>query len=59
VKNTRKKRLLDDSGKPNFGLKFYVLDVAGRYASVTLRGNARYAVCDENGARLEPCEPLL
>ncbi|HEY0543094.1 MAG TPA: N(4)-(beta-N-acetylglucosaminyl)-L-asparaginase [Actinoallomurus sp.] len=59
VKNTRKKRLLDDSGKPNFGLKFYVLDVTGRYASVTLRGNARYAVCDENGARLEPCEPLL
>ena len=59
VKNTREKRLLDDSGKPNFGLNFYVLDAAGRHAGVTMRGKARYAVCDEGGARFEACEPLL
>ncbi|RYG20519.1 asparaginase [bacterium] len=59
VKNTREKRLLDESGKPNFGLNFYVLDASGRYAGVTLRGSAQYAVCDENGGRLERCEPLL
>lgn len=59
VKNTRERRLLGEDGKPNFGLNFYVLDAGGRHAGVTLRGNARYAVCDENGARLERCEPLL
>jgi N4-(beta-N-acetylglucosaminyl)-L-asparaginase len=59
AKNTREKRLVDESGKPNFGLNFYVLDASGRHTGVTLRGDARYAVCDENGARFERCEPLL
>ena len=59
VRNTREKRLLDADGKPNFGLNFYVLAADGRHAGVTLRGKASYAVCDENGARLESCEPLI
>ena len=59
VANTREKRLLSEDGKPNFGLNFYVLAADGRHAGVTLRGRARYAVCDENGARFENCEPLI
>ena len=59
VKNTREKRLLNEKGQPDFNLNFYVLDKNGRHAGVTLRGGGRYAVCDENGARLERCEPLL
>lgn len=59
VKNTREKRLLNAAGRPDFGLNFYVLDAKGRYAGVTLSGVKKFAVCDEKGARLEDCEPLL
>lgn len=59
VANTREKRLLGEDGKPNFGLNFYVLDKSGRHAGVTLKGRAQYAVCDDKGARLEECEPLI
>lgn len=56
--NTIEKRLLDENGRPNFGLNFYVLDARGRHAGVAFRPGSRYAVCDEGGARLETCEPL-
>ena len=56
--NTIEKRLLDGRGRPNFGLNFYMVDAKGRHAGVTLEGQARFAVCDEAGPRLEPCEAL-
>lgn len=58
VENTVERRLLNEEGKPSFGLQFYILDKSGRHAGVTLNGRATYAVCDENGPRHEPCETL-
>jgi len=58
-KNTVEKRLLNDRGLPNFGINFYVVNKAGEHAGVALYGGTSYAVCDENGPRLERCEPLL
>ena len=60
--NTIEARLLNDRGEPNFNINFYVLDKQGRYAGVTMYApgdGVTFAVCDENGARLEPMEPLL
>ncbi len=56
--NTVEKRLLNDKGKPSFGLNFYILDAKGRHAGVQFSYGAGYAVCDENGARFEASEPL-
>lgn len=58
AKNTEK-RLRDANGNPSFGLQFYVIDKQGRHAGVAMQKGARYAVCDENGARLEDCEGLF
>ncbi|MBC8063202.1 MAG: N(4)-(beta-N-acetylglucosaminyl)-L-asparaginase [Chlorobia bacterium] len=57
--NTVEKRLLNERGRPAFGLNFYVLDAKGRHAGVAMQGGAKYAVCDENGPRLENCEALF
>jgi N4-(beta-N-acetylglucosaminyl)-L-asparaginase len=57
--STVDKRLLNDRGLPNFGINFYILNKQGQHAGVTMYGPARYAVCDEKGARLETMEPLL
>ena len=54
--STIEKRLLDDKGLPRFGMEYYVLDTQGRHAGVSTNRGARYAVCDENGARHEDCE---
>lgn len=53
--HTREARLLDEKGRPDFGLKFYVLGKDGSYAGVTMWGPARFAVADRKGARLEDC----
>ncbi len=55
AKHTQRPDLLDDQGRPNFGLKFYLLDKAGRHAGVTLWGPAQYAVTDAQGTRLQDC----
>jgi N4-(beta-N-acetylglucosaminyl)-L-asparaginase len=52
------KRLLNEQGRPNFGIQFYVLDKKGRHAGVIMQGRSRYAVCDENGPRHMDCEAL-
>jgi len=62
--NTVEKRLLTDKGLPNFYVTFYVLDRSGRYAGVDLYGTyngkpRHFAVCTENGPKLEPVESLL
>ena len=59
AKHTTEKHLLDEKGRPNFGLKFYLLRKDGRYAGVTMHGPAQFAVCDDKrGARLEDCVAL-
>jgi hypothetical protein len=55
---TIEKRLLNARGLPNFGLSLYVLNARGEVAGVSLYAS-KFAVCDENGPRLEPTEALL
>jgi len=60
--NTVEKRLLKANGDPNFNINFYMLNVRGEYAGVSLydeKGNVNYAVHTEEGAKPLPCEPLL
>ena len=60
--NTVDARLLNENGLPNFNVKFYILNAAGDYAGVARyapAGGNEFAVCDQNGARLEQVEPLL
>ena len=56
--HTTDPRLLDDRGRPNFGLKFYLLGKSGDYAGVSMWGPAQFAVADGPGARLEDCAAL-
>ena len=58
AQHTKRPDLLDDQGRPNFGLKFYLLDKTGRHAGVTLWGPSKYAVTDVQGSRLEECAYL-
>jgi N4-(beta-N-acetylglucosaminyl)-L-asparaginase len=53
--------LLDERGDPAFNVKFYIVAANGAHAGVALRGadHVQYAVCDENGAALRPCEALI
>jgi N4-(beta-N-acetylglucosaminyl)-L-asparaginase len=57
--NTVEKRLRDSKGLPNFRLTFYIVDRTGRYAGVCLSGDTSYAVCTEDGPKLQKCEPLF
>jgi N4-(beta-N-acetylglucosaminyl)-L-asparaginase len=59
--NTIEKRLLRPDGNPAFNISFYILNAKGEHAGVVMWGDgrSRYAVCDENGPRLVPLEPLL
>ena len=58
VAHTREKRLLDKKGRPDFGLKFYLLNKKGDYAGVSMWGPAQFAVTDRKGSRLEECAHL-
>lgn len=55
VATTSEQRLLGADGRPNFGVKYYLLNARGDHAGVSLWGPSRFAVCDENGPRLESC----
>lgn len=55
--NTIEKRLLNDKGRPNFGINFYVLNAKGEHAGVSMY-DATYAVCTENGPQTVKTEPL-
>ncbi|MDQ3069038.1 MAG: N(4)-(beta-N-acetylglucosaminyl)-L-asparaginase [Acidobacteriota bacterium] len=60
--NTVEKRLLNARGEPNFNVNFYVIDKQGRHAGVSMyapNDRSQFAVCDENGARLERMDALL
>jgi N4-(beta-N-acetylglucosaminyl)-L-asparaginase len=56
--NTVEKRLLNEQGRPNFDLKFYVLNRKGEYAGVGLYAG-QYAVCTESGPATLNVEPLF
>jgi N4-(beta-N-acetylglucosaminyl)-L-asparaginase len=55
AQHTQRPDLLDDQGRPNFDLKFYLLDKSGDHAGVSLYGPAQFAVTDAQGTRLEDC----
>ncbi len=59
--NTVEARLLDDRGRPDFNVRFFVVDKTGAFAGVSMyaTGEAKYAVCTENGSELRDLEPLL
>jgi N4-(beta-N-acetylglucosaminyl)-L-asparaginase len=59
VQNTVERRLLNARGTPNFGIQFYVLNARGEHAGVAMYLGGTYAICDENGPRNVPLEPLL
>jgi N4-(beta-N-acetylglucosaminyl)-L-asparaginase len=59
ARNTVEKRLLNPRGTPNFSIQFYVLNARGEHAGVTMYPGGTYAVCDENGPRDVPLEPLF
>jgi len=58
VAATTEPRLLDAEGRPNFGLKFYLIGPRGEHGGVSMWGPAQYAVADAAGARLEDCAVL-
>jgi N4-(beta-N-acetylglucosaminyl)-L-asparaginase len=59
--NTIEPRLRNNRGEPNFNVRFFVLNKRGEYAGVSMyaAGETTYSMCDENGARSLPLEPLL
>jgi N4-(beta-N-acetylglucosaminyl)-L-asparaginase len=56
--NTVEPRLLDDRGRPNFNVSFYIVNARGDFAGVSLKPN-KFAVCTENGAEIRDTTPLL
>jgi N4-(beta-N-acetylglucosaminyl)-L-asparaginase len=58
--NTVESRLRNARGLPNFNVRFFALNKEGEYAGVSMyaSGETTFAVCDENGPREEPLEPL-
>ena len=64
VANTIEKRLLNSRGQPNFNVIFYIVNVKGDHAGVSLyassdSGPVRYAVCSEEGPRTMSCDALF
>jgi N4-(beta-N-acetylglucosaminyl)-L-asparaginase len=55
--STVEKRLLNSRNQPNFGLNFYILNVRGEYAGVSMYP-AKYAVCTDSGPRTLDTESL-
>lgn len=53
------RRLLDDRGRPRFGLNYYAVSKDGRAGGASLYEGSQYAVADAAGARLEPCAYLF
>jgi len=58
--NTVEKRLLNEAGKPDFNLKFYVVNRAGEHAGVSMwfDERQRYAICTDAGAEIVACDSL-
>lgn len=52
--HTKVARLKDASGRPDFNVKFYALNVKGEYGSAAIFSPGQMAVCDRGAARLVP-----
>jgi len=64
VATTKEKRLLNDRGRPNFNVNYYIVNTAGDYAGVALYASSgksavQYAVCTEDGPRTLAVEGLF
>jgi N4-(beta-N-acetylglucosaminyl)-L-asparaginase len=55
---TIEKRLLNERGRPNFNVNYYILNARGEYAGVALHPS-HYAVCTESGPQTLEAEPLF
>jgi N4-(beta-N-acetylglucosaminyl)-L-asparaginase len=51
VDHNKMRRLKDDSGRPNFNVKFYALNRKGEYGSASIFSGAEMAVHDGNSAK--------
>ena len=56
---TKQKRLLNAKGEPNFGVTIYAMRKDGAYGSACMRPGGTFAVCDDEGPRRLPSEPLF
>lgn len=54
MRMTKAKHLVRDDGKPNFNVKWYAVDKKGRHGGGAIQPGGTYALCDEDGPRLEP-----
>jgi len=54
VDHNTMRRLKDDSGKPNFNVKFYAMNKMGEYGSASIFSGGEVAVHDGSSARLLP-----
>jgi N4-(beta-N-acetylglucosaminyl)-L-asparaginase len=52
---TTQAKLMGSNGRPFVDLQFYAVAKDGRYAGASLYEGAGFAVCDDRGARIEPC----
>jgi hypothetical protein len=58
VVTTTEPRLLDEQGRPGFGLTFYAVNKSGEYGSASLFAGDRYAVWDGDRAGMRDCAYL-
>jgi N4-(beta-N-acetylglucosaminyl)-L-asparaginase len=56
--NSVEPRLLDERGRPNFNVSFYIVNARGEFAGVSLKPN-KFAVCTENGPEIRDTTPLF
>jgi N4-(beta-N-acetylglucosaminyl)-L-asparaginase len=64
AQSTKAKRLLDQKGRPAFGIKFYAVNKSGAYGAASMWGGpggkpATFSVADTKGARVEECAFLF
>jgi N4-(beta-N-acetylglucosaminyl)-L-asparaginase len=61
IANTSKRlpHLLDDNGRPRFGLNFYAVNKKGEYAGASMWSGSRYAVHDGKENTRKPCAFLF
>lgn len=58
-RHTTEPHLLDGEGRPNFGVRFYLIAKDGTHAAVSMWGPTKYALADDAGARIETCDYLF
>ena len=59
VDHAKARGLKDKNGRPTFNVKLYAINKKGEYGSATIKGPAKYSVCDDKGARLEDAAFLM